>query len=462
MAHILISAAHKSSGKTTLTLGLCAALGKRGLVVQPFKKGPDYIDPMWLAAAAGRPCHNLDFNTMTDDEIRETFAARAAGTDIAVIEGNNGLYDGIDLEGSNSNAALAKLLAVPVLLVIDCAGMARGIAPLLVGYRAFDAEVQFAGVVLNNVANARHEAKLRAAVERYTDVPVLGAIARSAELHITERHLGLVPIEESGVAATKLAAAAAVVEESIDLEALVGPGSRRSAADAPPATPAPAGRTDVRIAVARDSAFGFYYASDLEALRAAGAEVVVFDTLRDAALPAADGLIIGGGFPETHLAALSANTALREDIRRAIEGGLPAYAECGGLMYLARRISWRGQSGDMVGIIPADAVVHERPRGHGYVRLRETPAAPWPRVDAVPAAAEIPAHEFHYSDLAGLEGDPVFAYDVLRGHGIDGRHDGLVLGNLLASYVHLRDTAGNPWTRRFVDFVRACKAGRGN
>jgi len=462
MAHVLVSAAHKSSGKTTLTLGLCAALGRRGHVVQPFKKGPDYIDPMWLAAAAGRPCHNLDFNTMPADEILRTFAARAAGADVAVIEGNNGLYDGIDLEGSNSNAALAKLLAVPVLLVIDCAGMARGIAPLLIGYRAFDADVRFAGVVLNNVANPRHEAKLRAAVERYTDVPVLGAIARSADLHITERHLGLVPAEESGVAAAKLAAAGAIVEESLDLDALVGSAPRSAAADAPPPAPAAARTADVRIAVARDSAFGFYYASDLEALRAAGAELAFFDTLRDATLPAADGLIIGGGFPETHLAALSANAALRAAIRRAIEGGLPAYAECGGLMYLARRIAWRGESGDMVGVIPADVVVHERPRGHGYVRLRETAAAPWPRVDAAPAPAEIPAHEFHYSDLDGLEGDPVFAYDVLRGNGIDGRHDGLVFGNLLASYAHLRDTAGNPWTRRFVNFVRAREAGRRN
>ncbi|WP_316977321.1 cobyrinate a,c-diamide synthase [Shumkonia mesophila] len=459
MAHILISATHKSSGKTTIALGLCAALKRRGLAVQPFKKGPDYIDPMWLAAAAGGPCHNLDFNTMPPEEIRETFARHAAGADIAVIEGNNGLYDGTDLEGSNSNAALAKLLEAPVVLVIDCAGMARGVAPLLMGYVAFDPRVTFAGVVLNNVANPRHESKLRAAIERYTDVRVLGAVPRAADLSIAERHLGLVPTVESGVAAAKLAAAADAVEKAIDLDALLELAGQAPAIAAPAAVapgPRPAG---VTIAVARDSAFGFYYASDLDALRAAGAEVVFFDTLRDQVLPPADGLVIGGGFPETHLAALEANAALQESIREAIEGGLPAYAECGGLMYLARRIAWRGESARMVGVIPADVMVHEKPRGHGYVRLRETAAAPWPREGSASVPVEIPAHEFHYSDLGPLEGEAVFAYDVLRGHGIDGNHDGLVVKNLLAGYAHLRHTAGNPWTRRFVDFVRSCKAG---
>lgn len=457
MAHILISAAHKSSGKTTITLGLCAALRRRGLVVQPFKKGPDYIDPMWLGAAAGRPCRNLDFNTMPPDEIHCTFARHAAGADIAVVEGNNGLYDGTDLEGSNSNAAMAKLLGAPVVLVIDCAGMARGVAPLLLGYRTFDPEVRFAGVVLNNVANLRHESKLRAAVERYTDVRVLGTIHRAADLHIAERHLGLVPTVESGVAAAKLETAAAAIEEAVDVDALVGLAAQTPALDAPLVSQTATRSVDVTIAIARDSAFGFYYVDDIEALRAAGANVVFFDTLRDAALPPADGLIIGGGFPETHLAALQANAGLQAAIRQAIEGGLPAYAECGGLMYLARRITWRGEVGRMVGVIPADVVVHEKPRGHGYVRLRETTAAPWPRHGAMSVPVEIPAHEFHYSDLGPLESDAVFAYDVLRGHGIDGTHDGFVYRNLLAGYAHLRHTAGNPWARRFVDFVRAIK-----
>lgn len=459
MAQILISAAHKSSGKTTVSLALCAALSRRGLVVQPFKKGPDFIDPMWLAAASGRDCHNIDFNTMPGEEIKGLFVRHAADADIAVIEGNNGLYDGTDIEGGNSNAAMAKLLGAPVILVVDCAGMARGIAPLLIGYQAFDERVRIGAVVLNNVAGDRHEAKLRAAIERFTQIPVLGAIRRDSVMPIAERHLGLVPTAEWGADDEQLATAAETIERQLDLDMLVDLAGR---ADLPPAKPAAVSSIptpDVRIGIARDSAFGFYYAGDLEALRAAGAELVFFDCLEDSSLPEIDGLFIGGGFPETHLRQLEANQSLRRDIADAIKGGLPAYAECGGLMYLCRSIEWQGETGGMAGVIPADVVVHERPRGHGYVSLVETATAPWPSVDGPPSRAEqpIPGHEFHYSDLRDLEGNPVFAYEMARGHGIDGRHDGLVYKNLLASYAHLRDTAGNPWTRRFVAFVRSCK-----
>jgi cobyrinic acid a,c-diamide synthase len=459
MAQILISAAHKSSGKTTVSLAVCAALSRRGLAVQPFKKGPDFIDPMWLAAAAGRDCHNIDFNTMPNDEIAGLFVRHAADADIAIIEGNNGLYDGTDIEGSNSNAAMAKLLGAPVILIVDCAGMARGIAPLLIGYQKFDENVRIGGVVLNNVANDRHETKLRAAVERFTQIPVLGVIRRNEIMHIAERHLGLVPTAEWGSDGNHFAAAAETIEGQIDLDRLLDLARR---ADLPPVPPSPAPEIpapDVRIGVARDSAFGFYYAGDLEALRAAGAELVFFDCLEDPALPKVDGLFIGGGFPETHIGRLQANESLRRDIAGAIEGGMPTYAECGGLMYLARSIEWHSETGKMVGVIPADVLVHKKPRGHGYVSLTETGAAPWPRDDRLSSRTgqTIPGHEFHYSDLRNLDGDPVFAYQMARGHGIDGRHDGLVYKNLLASYAHLRDTAGNPWARRFVAFVRACQ-----
>ncbi|MCG8510261.1 MAG: cobyrinate a,c-diamide synthase, partial [Rhodospirillales bacterium] len=442
-----------------VSLAICAALKRRGLSVQPFKKGPDFIDPMWLSAAAGRDCHNLDFNTMPDDEIQALFVRHAKDADIAVIEGNNGLYDGTDIEGGNSNAAMAKLLGAPVVLVVDCAGMARGIAPLLIGYRAFDERVRIGAVVLNNVAGDRHESKLRAAIERFTQIPVLGAIRRGEIMPIAERHLGLVPTAEWGADDGQLATAADTIEGQLDLDMLLDLAGR---ADLPPVRPAaipavPA--PDIRIGIARDSAFGFYYAGDLEALKAAGAEPVFFDCLRDPHLPSVDGLFIGGGFPETHIRRLEANQSLRRDIADAIEGGMPAYAECGGLMYLARSIEWQGDIGNMVGVIPAKVVVHKRPRGHGYVRLIETAAAPWPAADGAPAPSgqAVPGHEFHYSDLRGLDGDPLFAYEMARGHGIDGRHDGLVYKNLLASYAHLRDTAGNPWTRRFVAFVRSCK-----
>lgn len=460
MAHLLISAAHKSSGKTTIALGLCAALAARGLRVQPFKKGPDYIDPMWLGAAAGRACHNLDFYTMGRDEIRDTFARYASGADVSLIEGNKGLYDGLDLEGSNSNAALAKLLDAPVVLVIDAQGMTRGIAPLILGYQAFDPEIRIAGVILNKLGGSRHESKLRAVIEHYTNVPVLGAVHSSPELEIVERHLGLIPSNETSLASLRIERIAEAVARQVDLDRLLAVARTapilECASPAEPPLPAP----DVRIGVARDAAFNFYYPGDLEALRAAGAKLVEINMLCDAHLPEIDGLFVGGGFPETQMERLETNASMRADIRQAIENGLPVYAECGGLMYLARSLTWNGRTCEMVGSIPGDAVMHERPVGRGYIRLRETGKTPWPPADQTLRPSEIAGHEFHYSSLENLSPGLEFAYDVLRGTGVDGHHDGIVYKNMLAGYAHLRDVAGNRWAARFVGHVRACKQAR--
>jgi cobyrinic acid a,c-diamide synthase len=455
MSRILISAAHKSSGKTTLSIGLCAALRARGLAVQPFKKGPDYIDPMWLGLAAGRACRNLDFFLMEREEITASFARHAAGADIALIEGNKGLYDGLSLDGSNSNAALAALLAAPVVLVIDARGMTRGIAPLILGYQAFDRDIRIAGVILNNLGGSRHEAKLRAVIEHYTDVAVVGAVHHDPELGIVERHLGLMPSNESGEAEHQVGAIAGKVAAQVDLDRLLA--IARSAppltARLAPATPAP--RLDLRIGVARDRAFGFYYPDDLEALAAAGAEVVPVDLVRDRELPLLDGLFIGGGFPEVLMGELEANASMRESVRRAVEGGLPTYAECGGLMYLARSLTWRGRRCAMAGVIPGDVVMHDKPVGRGYVKLAETGEGPWPA-----GTGELRAHEFHYSTLENLPARARWAYRVLRGHGVDGEHDGYVHKNLLASYTHLRSVSGHNWAERFVAQVRACRPAR--
>lgn len=456
MNRLLISAAHKSSGKTTLSIGLCRALRERGRHVQPFKKGPDYIDPMWLGLAAGRPCYNLDFYTQAREEILASLARHAGEADLALIEGNKGLYDGLDLEGSNSNAALARLTRTPVVLVINVQGMTRGIAPLVLGYQAFEPEVRIAGIILNQIRGARHEAKLRAVLEHYTEVPVVGAVYHDPAMTIHERHLGLVPSNESGDARAFVEHIGERVAAQVDLEAILA-----IAAQAPPLPasdvtwPQPAVRRDVRIAIARDPAFGFYYPDDLEALEAAGAELVPFSPLADSRLPDCDGLFLGGGFPETHMERLSANRAMREAVREAIEAGLPAYAECGGLMYLSRRLRWEGREADMVGILPVPVVMHDRPVGRGYVQLEETAAHPWP---GQPGQRIFPAHEFHYSALEPLPEGTRFAYRVHRGMGVDGNHDGIVYRNLLAAYAHLRDTSHNHWAPRFVNFVRAQRA----
>ncbi len=481
MSALFISAAHKSSGKTTVSIGLCAALAGQGCSVQPFKKGPDYIDPMWLARAAGRSCINLDPYLMPEAELVDRFSRYAASADISLVEGNKGLYDGLALDGSNSNAALARRLGLPVVLVIDARGMTRGIAPLILGYQAFDPQVNIAGVILNQVGGSRHEAKLRAVIEHYTDVPVLGAVAHDARLAMTERHLGLVPDAELDDAQARIRLFGAVVAAQVDLDRLrrvaelaalpsaASPSASTASQSASPlSAPSAAKRATsrkpseaLRIGIARDRAFGFYYADDLAALEAAGARLVPFDTLRDARLPAVDALFIGGGFPELFMSELEANVSLRAELRQAIESGMPTYAECGGLMYLSRSIEWNGRSARMVGAIPGDAVMHARPVGRGYVHIEETADFPWPCFDARSAPAHaVRAHEFHHSSLENLDPCVTFAYRVTRGHGIDGLHDGIVHGNLLASYAHRRSAAGADWTGRFVAFAQQVRRSR--
>jgi cobyrinic acid a,c-diamide synthase len=269
------------------------------------------------------------------------------------------------------------------------------------------------------------------------------------------------PSNEANAAREKIDTIASLVAASVDLDRLLtisstAPSLPEAKEKEPSPRPLPLrGRGDseinpIKIGIPRDAAFAFYYPGDLEALRAAGAELVTIDTLKDARLPDVDALFIGGGFPEVFMEQLEANASLRHDIRRAIENGLPAYAECGGLMYLARSISWHGKRCEMAGVIPGDVVMHDRPMGRGYVQLRETGKNPWP----LSGSADVRAHEFHYSSLENLAPGTVYAYDVMRGNGVDGQHDGIVHKNLLACYAHLRDLEDNHWTRRFVQFVR--------
>jgi len=459
MPSLLISAAHKSSGKTTITLGLCAALSI-SKKVQPFKKGPDYIDPLWLAQASHRPCYNLDFYTMSHSEIRASFARHSSGADISIIEGNKGLYDGMALDGSDSNAALAHLLDVPVILVIDTQGTTRGIAPLIFGYQKFgqkiDLNVNIAGIILNRVGGTRHEAKLRESVEYYTNVPVVGAVQRDSSLAIKERHLGLMPSNEDNQALEKINRISELIAAQVNLEQI-----QSLASYAGPALQSvddsgwPRREPDVSIGIIRDAAFGFYYADDLEALQDAGAKLVFIDALRDSRLPAVDALFIGGGFPETLMEPLSNNNELKNAIRTAIERAMPVYAECGGLMYLSRRLIWGDKSGEMVGALPFNTVMQPRPQGRGYVHLRETGLGLWPLLDSAGQPSDFYAHEFHYSKAIDLPSNLTYAYQVLRGDGIDGSHDGVVYKNTLANYTHLRAVGNNRWTERFVEFVRA-------
>jgi cobyrinic acid a,c-diamide synthase len=451
MNNLYVSAAHKSSGKTVLTLGLGAALRQRGVRVAPYKKGPDYIDAGWLAQAAGQACYNLDFHTMCADEIQACFASSATRADIAIVEGTKGLHDGVKTDGSDSNAALVSLLDTPVLLVLDARGMTRGVAALLLGLQAFAPQLQFAGVILNRVGGERHGAKLRAAVETYSDCPVLGLVPERPELGITQRHLGLMPGREAKDVDARLARVVEVIEDHVDVSAFVP----RAAARAEPSRSEPVAHHSerLRLAVAYDAAFNFYYADDLDALRRAGVQLCFFDTLRDARVPQADALWLGGGFPETAMSALAGNLSMRQSIQEFARSHKPVYAECGGLMYLARTLTWGERQQSMCGVLPIDIEMRERPQGRGYMQLHETGLAPWGRV--VEAGTMLPAHEFHYSCIASASQAQVrFAYQVARGFGADGQHDGIVSGNVFAAYAHLRNTRSSPWIDAFVGWMR--------
>ncbi|MBI4777897.1 hydrogenobyrinic acid a,c-diamide synthase (glutamine-hydrolyzing) [Candidatus Desantisbacteria bacterium] len=428
---VIISATHRSSGKTTITIGLCAALAQKGLVVQPFKKGPDYIDPMWIGYAAGRDCHNLDIFMMGEDGTFNAFQSAASNADLSIVEGNKGFYDGLDIDGRDSTCHLAQLLKSPVILIVDARGMTRGIAPLLLGYRQFEPDNMIRGVILNMVAGSRHEKKLREAIEHYCGLEVIGVLPATGDIEIKQRHLGLIPIREDNQMVSIVDDIARIVKEHVNLERVIGiagdaqvlPGIKAEKTSLSPLSPS------IRLGVARDQAFTFYYPENLNALCQAGASIIPFNTLTDEHLPAVDGLYFGGGFPEMFLEGLAQNKSLLEDIRAAIKRGMPVYAECGGLMYLSGGISYNGIIREMVGALPCDVEVFAKPQGHGYVIMEQTGDAPWSGFDG-----QGRGHEFHYSRICNPQG-LTFAYNIIRGKGVNGKCDGIVYKNVIAGYV---------------------------
>jgi len=463
MPNIYISAAHKSSGKTTVSIGICSALTQNGIIVQPFKKGPDYIDPLWLSQATGRSCYNLDFFTTPKSEILKNYQNQYSDSDIAIVEGNKGLFDGMDLHGTDSNAAMAKMLNSPIVLVIDTSGMTRGVAPLVLGYQSFDENLNIVGVILNKVGGSRHESKLISVLQEYTNVPVVGSIWRNDALNIDERHLGLIPSNEQSESQNIILKISEIIKEQVDLDLfceLSGLDLSNSGCHSSTLLDSITIKkqtSNIKIGILKDAAFGFYYPDDLEIIKEAGVELIFIDALNDSQLPNIDGLFIGGGFPETHMVELSSNTSFINSVYDFIESNGVVYAECGGLMYLARSLTWDDKHCKMCGVIPADVTMHEKPQGRGYIKLVETSQMPWPEIDNVSDDHELSAHEFHYSRLENLPQDSIFAYEVLRGTGIDGKHDGFVYKNLLANYAHMRNVGNNHWTERFLAKIKQVK-----
>jgi cobyrinic acid a,c-diamide synthase len=434
---LVIGGAASGAGKTTLTLALIAALRRRGLIVQPFKVGPDFIDPGHHALAAGRPAHNLDGWMLGRGESLQIFARHATGADVAVVEGVMGLYDGFDPQGeAGSTAEMAKWLGLPVLLTVGARSAARSLAALAQGFHGFDPGLSWVGLVANQTGGPRHAEILRQAMELVPGLPFLGALPRRPELGLSERHLGLVTAEEGGMSAESLAGLADWLEAAVDVEALLAALPEVALPD-PPAPAQGFSGAPVRLGVARDAAFCFYYEENLRRLAEAGAELVFFSPLADPALPPdLAGLYLGGGYPELFAEGLAANARLRGQIAKAGRAGLPIYAECGGMMYLGRTlVDLERRTWPMAGLLPLATRMLPRLRTLGYRAVtfnQDTPLGP--------AGTSARGHEFHYSEIAELTPAPGFmatAYAVSGREGALADCPALLTANTLASYVHL-------------------------
>jgi cobyrinic acid a,c-diamide synthase len=447
---LVLAALRGGAGKTLISLGLLAAWRHyHRLRLVPFKKGPDYIDSGWLAMAAQQPCYNLDPFLMTAEEMLRSFVQRSGAGDGSLIEGNRGLYDGVDVKGSFSTAELAKLLGAPVILIVDATKVTRTAAAQVLGCIHFDPEVRIAGVILNQVAGKRHEQVLRGAIEQYCHVPVLGVIPKQQRNLFPERHLGLIPPQESDNTTETLDFAAKQVNECVDLEALF-----RIAKGAEPLgwpLDQRETQTDLRIkepmhiGVIRDAAFQFYYPENIEALEDRGAIIKTISSFEPRPLPRLDALYIGGGFPETHLETLAGNSVFRASLRHEIERGLPVYAECGGLMFLCRGI-YRGESFfPMTGLFPFDVLVERKPQGHGYTLLECIHDNPF-----FPKGTLLKGHEFHYSRIVGNDSDFPFVFRLQKGHGIVAGWDGICYKNVLASYSHIHAVGNADWADALI------------
>jgi len=448
---IVIAGLSGGSGKSVVSVGITAALVRRGAKVVPFKKGPDYIDAGWLGLAAGQPCCNLDPYLMESEVMINSFQSRICDTDYVIIEGNRGLFDGVDLKGSFSTAELAITLKLPVLLVVDCTKATRTVAALVAGCKNFDPRLTISGVVLNRVGTVRHESIVQSAVEHYTGIPVIGALPRSSEDVFPQRHLGITPGPEHDQAGQAVATLAARAEQHLDLDKLE---EIMAGLTCSPRKTVVNDRDKVRIGLIRDAAFQFYYQENLEALVEAGAELVEINAMTAKELPQLDALYIGGGFPETSAEELAGNGHFLASVKKRAEEGLPIYAECGGLIYLGRDMKVADRVFRMADIFPVSFSLKRKPQAHGYTNLEVTADNPF-----YPVGTRISGHEFRYSHVDAWPDDPeMLALRVDRGVGFAGGRDGLVYKNVLAMYTHIHALGTPQWAVGLVGAARRYRA----
>ncbi|MFP4128035.1 MAG: cobyrinate a,c-diamide synthase [Desulfonatronovibrionaceae bacterium] len=446
---LILAGLKGGSGKTIVSLALCRLFSDRGIKIKPFKKGPDYIDARWLSAAAGSSATNLDPFLFSSSKVKSLFWSFAHDYELAVIEGNRGLFDGKDLEGSFSTAELSRMLKCPVVLVMDCTKVTRTAAALVMGCRMFEKDLNLAGVILNQTAGSRHRTITRQAVEKYTDVPVLGALPRLKQNPIPERHMGLVSDDDFHREQDIFQVICRHVSENADLSRILE--TARSAPDSKDShsqvfrAPAAVVNTRPTIGVIRDKALWFYYLENLEALKRSGAELVDLSLISRQKWPEIHGLYLGGGFPETMARALDENILLKEKLFRLAEMGMPVYAECGGFMYLAQSLEYEDRCFAMAGILPVRTRLYPRPQGHGYVQARVVRKNPF-----FPVGDVIFGHEFHYSRCLELPEGLNFCFQLDRGVGIDHGLDGISFRNVLAGYTHIHALGAENWAQNFV------------
>ena len=451
---LVIAGTASNVGKTVLTAGLIAAFKSRGLTVQSFKVGPDYIDPAYLAHVSGRPCRNLDSWMLGEGALRQVLAQGALGADLALIEGMMGLFDGRGDSKGGSTAEVARMVKAPVVLVVDVANMAETAAAIALGFKSYSDSPKIAGVLLNNVGSDSHRRSVEDAIWETAKLPVLGALRKMPELDIPQRQLGLLPVTENKAWDRIIAVLAETMERDVDLELLLRIARK---AELVPLVPkkvfqgTPAAERDVKLAVAYDEAFNFYYPENLELLEEHGVEVVPFSPLEDSHLPAgAVGLYLGGGFPEVFVEPLAKNRSMAESIERAYRSGMPLYAECGGLMYLGRSLrTENGARFEMAGVLPVDVEMDGQIHRFGYRQLLTLE-------DSIlsPKGQFYRGHEFHWSRIVSQNGTLKPAYQMQNAEGDLIGYEGFVGPNLLASYVHLHFGQNPLLVDKFVQHCR--------
>lgn len=448
---VVIAGVRSGVGKTTIATGIMGALTRRGYTVQPFKAGPDYIDPSYHKVACGVPSRNLDTWLLPHATVLELYGKASSRRQISVVEGVMGLFDGhSSLDEEGSTAQLAKLLGAPVILVADAAKVARSVAAEVLGYQRFDPDLNVAGVILNGVGSDRHLEFCQPQIEATTGLPVLGYLPRREEFEQPERHLGLIPTVEGTVARQWYDSLIAQIEETIDV-GRVAELARQSASpvSAPQVYPPEPQRKRAVIAIAQDKAFNFYYQDSLDLLEAWGAELAPFSPLEDEELPeGAGGVYLGGGFPEMFAAELSANRPMLDSIRSAAARGVPVYGECGGLMYLGRSLAgFDGAAHNMAGLVPAVSAMSQSRLSLGYREVEARDDGP-----LLAAGQRIRGHEFHWSTL---ESQPAESESVYRVVNQDGRPDGFRSGSVWATYVHVHLGSAPGLAPRFVETCAA-------